>query len=135
LAVRSLGVRENGRWRSVFELLGHAEMDLKALTDAFPWLRDVPPRALAQLRTEARYAGYLPRQDAEIRAVGREEAVELGGVVYGNVGGLSAELVTKLTDARPITLGVASRIQGMTPAAMAAIVAHVRKRSSGHRST
>jgi len=135
LAVRSLGVRENGRWRSVFELLGHAEMDLKALTDAFPWLRDVPPRALAQLRTEARYAGYLPRQDAEIRAFGREEAVELGGVVYGNVGGLSAELVTKLTDARPITLGVASRIQGMTPAAMAAIVAHVRKRSSGHRST
>ena len=41
-------------------------------------------------------------------AFGREEAVELGGVVYGNVGGLSAELRDKLTDARPITLGAAA---------------------------
>ena len=118
----------DGRWRSVFELLGHPEVEFSALTAAFPWLVDLPSRALNQLRTEVRYDGYLPRQDADIRAFQREERVGLRDVTFSKVGGLSAELSVKLTRLQPESLGAASRIQGMTPAALAAIAAHVRKR-------
>jgi tRNA uridine 5-carboxymethylaminomethyl modification enzyme len=120
-------VRSDGRWHNVFELLGRETISVDALVNAFPWLREAPPRVLAQLRSEARYAGYLPRQQADIRVFQREEAVNLTGVSFTEVGGLSAELRTKLLAAHPSSLGAASRIQGMTPAALAAIAAHIRK--------
>lgn len=127
LARHGIPVRMDGRWRSVFELLGRPEVEFSALTAAFPWLADLPLRALNQLQTEVRYEGYLPRQDADIRAFQREESVSLDGVAYGGIGGLSAELTAKLAQLQPESLGAASRIQGMTPAALAAIAAHVRK--------
>ena len=68
---------------------------------AFPWLRDLPPRALSQLQTEVRYDGYLPRQQADIRAFQREETVALSGVAFDQVGGLSAELTAKLAQLQP----------------------------------
>jgi tRNA uridine 5-carboxymethylaminomethyl modification enzyme len=111
----------------VFELLGHPDVAFEALASAFPWLNDVPPRALTQLKTAVRYDGYLPRQQADIRTFQREEAVALDGVRYADIGGLSAELTAKLTRTRPESLGAASRIQGMTPAALVAIATHVRK--------
>ena len=128
LSRQGIVVRPDGRWRSVFELLGHRDVGLKSLATAFPWLREVPLRALSQLQTEVRYDGYLPRQIADIRSSQREEAVELHGVAFEEIGGLSAELTAKLMHSQPGSLGAASRIQGMTPAALAAISAHVRKR-------
>jgi len=95
---------------------------------AFPWLRKMPARVLNHLQTESRYGGYLRRQEADIRAFQREETVALGGVVFESIGGLSAELTAKLTRSQPTSLGAASRIPGMTPAALAAIAAHLRKR-------
>ena len=83
---------------------------------------------MSQLQTEVRYDGYLPRQQADIRAFQREEAVDLHGISFDTIGGLSAELSAKLIRSQPMSLGAASRIQGMTPAALAAIAAHVRKR-------
>ncbi len=89
--------------------------------------RSAGARAKAQVVTEALYAGYLRRQDAEIRAFRREERAILPAELdYGAVGGLSAELREKLTAIRPASLGAASRIQGMTPAALAALLPHVR---------
>jgi tRNA uridine 5-carboxymethylaminomethyl modification enzyme len=82
----------------------------------------------AHLEAEALYAGYLPRQEADIRAFRREEAVPLArDVDYTQIGGLSAELCEKLGAARPASLGAAARLQGMTPAAMAALMAHLRQ--------
>jgi tRNA uridine 5-carboxymethylaminomethyl modification enzyme len=127
LARFGITVREDGRWRSVYELLGHPGIGFEAIAAAFPWLRDIPSRVFAQLLTEVRYDGYLPRQQAEIRSFQREESVALDGVAFGTIGGLSTELSSKLADIRPASLGAASRIQGMTPAALAAIAAHVRK--------
>jgi tRNA uridine 5-carboxymethylaminomethyl modification enzyme len=129
LAQRGIPVRADGRWRSVFDLLGHQEIAFDSVATAFPWLRELSARTLNQLRTEVRYAGYLPRQQADIRAFHREEAVVLDGLVFQEIGGLSAELTAKLTRLQPGSLGAASRIQGMTPAALAAIATHVRKRS------
>ena len=127
LARQGITVRADGRWRSVYELLAHPDVAFEPIAAAFPWLRDISPRVLAQLLTEVRYDGYLPRQQAEIRSFQREESVALDGVVFGTIGGLSTELSSKLANIRPASLGAASRIQGMTPAALAAIAAHVRK--------
>ena len=125
-----ISIRADGKWRSVLELLGHAVVEAEALADAFPWLRELTPRALAQIQTEARYAGYLHRQNADIRSFRREEGVSLEDVDFSGIGGLSTELRSKLDLHRPSSLGAASRIQGMTPAALGAITAHLRKRSS-----
>ena len=77
----------------MFELLGYDGIDVALLADAFPWLRALPPRALGQLRTEVRYSGYLPRQEADIRSFRRDEAVGLTGVSFEDIGGLSRELL------------------------------------------
>jgi tRNA uridine 5-carboxymethylaminomethyl modification enzyme len=128
LARLGISVRADGRWRTLFELIGHQEIAFDALAEAFPWLCDVPARALTQLQTEVRYEGYLPRQQADIRTFQREEGVALDGIPFAEIGGLSAEIVAKLARVQPASLGAASRIQGMTPAALAAIAAHLRKR-------
>ena len=128
LAGQGIDVRPDGRWRSVFDLMSsEAEPSLQR---AFPWLRDLPRRVVEQLQAEARYAGYLPRQEADIRAVRREEGVSLVGLRYQDISGLSAELRKKLSDTAPATLGAAGRVQGITPAALAVLIAHTRKRNS-----
>ena len=128
LTRHGVAVRADGRWRSVFELLGHREIAFDSLAAAFPWLRSLPLRVLSQLQTAVRYDGYLPRQQADIRAFQREEAAALDGISFTDIGGLSAELIAKLARSQPESLGAASRIEGMTPAALAAITAHVRMR-------
>jgi tRNA uridine 5-carboxymethylaminomethyl modification enzyme len=127
LAKQGITVRPDGRWRSVFDLLGHPKVAIGAVMAAYPWLRGIPSRVLDQLQTEGRYDGYLPRQQADIRAFQREEQVDLADVAFEQVGGLSSEMRVKLATARPDSLGAASRIQGMTPAALAAIAAYVRR--------
>lgn len=98
--------------------------------DQFTWLAGLSPRVRQQLETEARYAGYLRRQEAEIRGFRREEGLLLDGADYDMIGGLTAELREKLTRQRPGSLGAASRIQGMTPAALAALLAHLRGKAA-----
>jgi tRNA uridine 5-carboxymethylaminomethyl modification enzyme len=131
LARLGLTVRDDGRWRDVVELVGHDGVPWDALTRAFPFLLEAPARAVANLRAEAVYGGYLHRQQAEIRGFAREEAVSLRGISFDQIGGLSAELRDKLNTLRPASFGAATRIQGMTPAALAALAAHVRRRQAG----
>jgi len=123
-----IAVRANGKWRSVMDLLGHPAVEPGALATAFPWLLELSPLVLAQVHTEARYAGYLHRQGADIRNFRREEGVSLEAVDFGAIGGLSTEMRSKLDMHQPASLGAASRIQGMTPAALGAIAAYVRNR-------
>jgi tRNA uridine 5-carboxymethylaminomethyl modification enzyme len=120
----------DGRWRSVIDLLGSDSVALPLLSDVFPWLRSLPPRVVEQLRTDARYAGYLHRQQAEARLSRREDAVDLAFVAFDEIGGLSNEMREKLNHVKPESLGAAARIQGMTPAALASIAAFVRKREA-----
>jgi tRNA uridine 5-carboxymethylaminomethyl modification enzyme len=112
----------------VLDLLGAGAAGLDT---AFPWLAALGPAVRRQIEAEALYAGYLRRQEADIRAIRREEAVGLQEIDFAQVGGLRRELREKLTRHRPASLGAAGRIEGMTPAALASILAHVRKRSSG----
>ncbi len=128
-SMERLGVRPpaDGRWQSVRELAANESIRWPTLCGVFPWLELLSPRAAEQLRTDARYAGYLHRQEAELRLSRQEDRAALEGVAFEQIGGLSSELRDKLNTVRPASLGAASRIQGMTPAALASIAAHVRK--------
>ncbi|WP_428534794.1 tRNA uridine-5-carboxymethylaminomethyl(34) synthesis enzyme MnmG [Rhodopila sp.] len=120
----------DGRSRTVLALAGNDEVAWPLLCAAFPWLATLPARAAEQLRTDARYAGYLHRQQAELRLARREEGVALAGILFEDIGGLSAEIREKLNQAKPDSLGAAARIQGMTPAALASIASFARKHAA-----
>jgi tRNA uridine 5-carboxymethylaminomethyl modification enzyme len=118
----------DGRWRSTAEWLAQSGVECQALEQCFPWLCDLPKRVRAHLEAEALYSGYLGRQAAEIGAVRHNENVSISpDFSYDDVGGLSAELLSKLRVIRPLSLGAAGRIQGMTPAALAALTGHIQK--------
>jgi tRNA uridine 5-carboxymethylaminomethyl modification enzyme len=128
LAERGLSVRADGRARSVFDILSLRDLTSAQLMAAFPSLADLPPRVYEALETEARYAAYLGRQEAEIRSFKRQEDITLPDRLdLAHLGGLSAELRDKLAQHRPRSLGAAARIPGMTPAGLAIILAGLRK--------
>jgi tRNA uridine 5-carboxymethylaminomethyl modification enzyme len=120
----------DGRWRNVLELLGQPLTGPVALARLFPWLASLSARVLDALRTEAHYASYLQRQEGEIERFRRCEAMSLGpDFDYSMVRGLSTEIRDKLTATRPGSVGSAARIEGMTPAALAALALHLRRRT------
>ena len=85
-------------------------------------------QAIRQLEIQARYSGYIDRQQTEIDRQRRSEEVALpGDVDYGAVRGLSSEARQKLSEIRPRTIGQASRIPGITPAAVSLLLVHLRK--------
>lgn len=128
LAGRGIRVNQDGVRRSAHTLLGYPDMDLGQLSRVWPELEEIPPAIGQQLEIEARYAGYLARQDADIRAFRRDEALEIPeDLSYEEITGLSTEVRLKLEAARPATLGAASRISGVTPAALVSLLAHVRR--------
>jgi len=132
-ALQRLGgpAKADGQRRSLLEVLGQGQVSVAAIDAAFPWLRDLAPRIRTLLETEALYAGYLHRQEADIRAFRREEMrAWLWTWDYGQIGGLSTEVREKLAEVRPASLGAAARIQGMTPAALGALAAHLRRRQA-----
>ena len=94
----------------------------------FPWLRDLAPRVREQVEAEALYGPYLERQDAELQMLSREEALAIpDGIDFAAIAGLSREMQVRLATARPATLGGATRLAGITPAAVAALAVHLRR--------
>ncbi|MCZ8279893.1 MAG: tRNA uridine-5-carboxymethylaminomethyl(34) synthesis enzyme MnmG [Acetobacteraceae bacterium] len=129
-ALSSLGiaVNQDGRRRSVLEVLALPGVAIGKVEAAFPWLREVPPAIRIQLEAEALYAPYLRRQEAERRLLEREEKAAIAASLdFDAVDGLSAEMRQRLKAARPATLGAAGRVQGVTPAALAALAVHLRR--------
>jgi tRNA uridine 5-carboxymethylaminomethyl modification enzyme len=97
---------------------------------------DAAPQLLTQAGIEIKYEGYIRRQEEEIARVRRHESIELpADIAYGSVPGLSRELAEKLATVRPSTLARASRIPGMTPAALSLLLVHTRKLRAGVDST
>jgi tRNA uridine 5-carboxymethylaminomethyl modification enzyme len=120
-------IRLDGQSISGMAALSHPGISDVTLFTIFPQLRSLSSQVLAQLRNEGRYAGYLCRQEAEIRATQRDEATAIpAGFAYQSLGGLSVEMVEKLTAAQPHSLGAAARVQGVTPAALANVAAALR---------
>jgi tRNA uridine 5-carboxymethylaminomethyl modification enzyme len=131
LRARGLTVNADGVLRSAAELLGYPGLTMAALSAIWPELRKLREEIVEQLETEARYAGYISRQESDIRAFRRDEALRLPqDLDYDAVGSLSSEIRHKLRVARPETLGAAARISGVTPAALVALLRHVRRPAS-----
>jgi tRNA uridine 5-carboxymethylaminomethyl modification enzyme len=121
-------VNRDGVPRSAFQLLAYPEVTLERLARVWPVLRGLSRDIAEQVEIEARYIGYLDRQESDIRAFRRDETLELPAQLnYEEVGGLSNELREKLARTRPPTLGAATRIAGITPAALTALLRHVRR--------
>jgi tRNA uridine 5-carboxymethylaminomethyl modification enzyme len=129
-ALSGLGitVNQDGRRRSVLEVLALPSVAMEKIETVFPWLRDLGAPICTQLEAEALYAPYLRRQEAERRLLEREEKANIATTLdFDAVDGLSAEMRQRLKAARPSTLGAAGRVQGVTPAALAALAVHLRR--------
>jgi tRNA uridine 5-carboxymethylaminomethyl modification enzyme len=115
--------------RTADQLLAYPDVTLDRLAAIWPELAGISPDIAEQLEIDARYAGYVERQEADIRAFRKDEALQLAADLdYDAVGSLSTEIRVKLREARPASLGAAARIPGITPAALVAILKHVRRR-------
>jgi tRNA uridine 5-carboxymethylaminomethyl modification enzyme len=121
-------VNRDGRRRTAFDLLALPGITLARLVQVWPELGAIPPAIAGQLETDARYASYVERQSEDVAALRRDEATPLPpDLDYGAISGLSAEIRQKLAARRPGTLAEASRIDGMTPAALFLLLAHAKR--------
>ena len=101
---------------------------INSLTGLWPELEAIDNSLRPQLEADCLYAGYLERQRADIEALYRDEAVSIApDFDYGAVGGLSAEARDVMTRLRPQTIGQANRIPGLTPAAVVAVLRHLKR--------
>jgi tRNA uridine 5-carboxymethylaminomethyl modification enzyme len=122
-------VRLDGVRRSGLDLLAMSDIGFEKLQSIWPELETVTTAIAVQLEIDAHYSGYLERQTADIVAFRRDEALALpADLDYSAIHGLSTEARQKLDRIRPATLGQAARIDGVTPAVLTLVLAHVRAR-------
>jgi len=122
-----IAARLDGVRRDAMEMLSLPEVDFAKLAAIWPDIAGFAPDVVEQLEIDAQYAGYLGRQEADIIAFRRDERLALpGDLDYTAIHGLSTETRQKLSAIRPATLGQAARIDGLTPAALTLVLAHVR---------
>jgi tRNA uridine 5-carboxymethylaminomethyl modification enzyme len=126
-AKHGLALNKDGQRRSAFELLAYPEVGWSEVKTIWPELSTIDPDIAAHLEIDAKYDVYLKRQTADVDAFRRDEALVLGDVDYDLVPGLSNEVRGKLKTARPWTVGQAGRLDGMTPAALGILAAHLRR--------
>src|SRR5919199_554737 len=126
---RGLQVNRDGRIRSAFDFLAHPGVTVETLARIWPELGSLSPAMAEQLESEAMYAVYLARQEADIARLRREEHLRLPtDLDLDSVPGLSNEIKHKLRLVRPETVAQASRIDGMTPAALTLLVVQAKRR-------
>lgn len=126
-----LKVRQDGQARSVFALLGTADIDPDLVLSLAPEMANIPGPTLQQIKNDALYHQYTDRQERDAQALRADEAVILPPWMdYSAISGLSGELRMKLLQFRPQTLAAAAKIEGMTPAALTLLLAVAR---SGER--
>ena len=128
--LRPYGVKTkmDGKKRSVMDLLGHPGIDTEKLSAIWPELKDLPRDIAEQLEISGQYSAYMDRQEADIRSFKKDEGLRLPeDLDYAAIGGLSTEVRLKFNHSRPETLGAAARIAGVTPAALVALLVHVKR--------
>ncbi|MBN9266890.1 MAG: tRNA uridine-5-carboxymethylaminomethyl(34) synthesis enzyme MnmG, partial [Hyphomicrobium sp.] len=132
-----LEINRDGRRRTAFELLAYPGIDLARLRAIWPELGGLEAPIASQLEVDARYASYVARQEVDVALLQREESRHIPAEQdFGEISGLSNEIVQKLERHRPATLAHAGRIDGMTPSALLLLLAHIRKlarKPSGRR--
>jgi tRNA uridine 5-carboxymethylaminomethyl modification enzyme len=128
-ARNGLSLRKDGQRRTAFELLSYPDIEIGDLARIWLQLGDLAPKIAQQLEIDAKYEVYLSRQAADMESYRRDEGLILADDIdYAALSGLSNEARAKLETHRPRTIGHAGRIDGITPAALTLLVAHVRRR-------
>ncbi len=123
-----LALNKDGQRRSAFELLSYPTISVADLAKVWPRFGALAPKISEQIEIDAKYDVYLSRQAADIAAYRRDESFALPDELdYAALPGLSNEVKQKLIAHRPRTIGHASRIDGITPAALTLLVAHVKR--------
>jgi tRNA uridine 5-carboxymethylaminomethyl modification enzyme len=123
-----LNLKKDGHRRTAFELLSYPDVSLADVSRIWPRLGDLPAKVAEQLEIDAKYDVYLSRQAADIASYRRDEALVLpDDLDYAAISGLSNEVRHRLISHRPRTIGHAGKIEGVTPAALTLLVAHLRR--------
>ena len=124
-------INHDGKKRSAFDLLSFENVSFSDINNIWPETKFIKDDIREQIEIETQYAGYLERQREDIIDFKREEELTLPkNLDYKTIGSLSNEIVEKLTLVRPPTLGAASRISGVTPAAIIALLRYVKKQKN-----
>jgi len=126
-ARHGLSLNRDGQRRSAFELLAYPEIGWPEIRSIWPELSAIDPAIAVHLEIDAKYDVYLKRQVADVEAFRRDEGLILTDVDFALVPGLSNEARSKLEAVRPMTIGQAGRIDGMTPAALGILAAYLRR--------
>ena len=129
-ALSKIGIQINqdGKKRSAFDLLAYPNIDMDKIDKIFGLnLKQYSREILDQISNEAHYKGYIKKQETEIISLTKEEKVEIPiNINYGLIPSLSTEIVEKLTKIKPKNLSQASRIDGVTPAALSVILSYIK---------
>ena len=121
-------VKQDGVRRSAFNVMSYNNVSYETIIKIWPQLASVAADIYEQVEIEARYAGYIKRQMADIEVFKKDENLKIrDDIDYTKIGGLSREMISKLSAVRPSTIGEASRIPGVTPAAITALLGYIKK--------
>ena len=121
-------VNHDGSKRTAFVLMSYNDVSRETILILFPELKAFDEKVYEQVEIESRYAGYIKRQLSDIEVFKKDENLRIReDVDYQKIGGLSREMVFKLSKIKPATIGEASRIPGVTPAAITAILGYLKK--------
>ncbi len=127
-AKQGLKLNQDGRRRTAMDLMAYPTIDMAQLVPIWPELGELRPDIAEQIEIDATYSGYIQRQTADINAFRKDEGLSLpADLDYDALGGLTNEIRKKLNETRPLTLGQAARIEGMTPAALTLLLNVVKK--------
>ena len=128
LVTAGIQVSQDGARRTALAVMAFPDVDIAQIVGLVPEFGEFSSELQQQVTNDALYAQYLKRQSADVRALQKEEdALIPAGFVFSGLPGLSSELTAKLNRVRPSSLAQAGRIEGMTPAALTLILAHIRK--------
>ncbi len=120
--------KKDGVRRTVFNLMSYDDVSRETIYKIWPQLKEYSSDVYEEVEIEAKYSGYIKRQMADIEVFKKDEKLKIKeDIDYKKIGGLSNEMVAKLTRIKPSTIGEASRISGVTPAAIMAILGYIKK--------
>jgi len=127
LEMEKYGIKKDSR-RTAFNLMSYEDVSRETILKIWPQLTEFKPEIYEAIEIEAKYSGYIKRQMSDIEVFKKDEKLKIrDDIDYSKIGGLSNEMVIKLSRIRPSTIGEASRISGVTPAAIMAILGHIKK--------
>lgn len=134
-AKHGLELNRDGRRRSAFDLLAFPDIDLKRLQAIWPELIRLDGSTARQLEVDAKYAAYVRRQDEDVAALRRDEAIVIPvNFDYAALPSLSAEVRGKLARSKPSTIAQAARLEGITPAAVLVLLGHLKAANGPRKS-